>query len=42
MNSPCPMFADGWISIPVIARVTIEISLGTTGTPAWHIACATR
>ena len=34
MNSPLPMRAAGWISIPVSMRVTIEISRGKSATPA--------
>ena len=34
MNRPSPICAEGWISIPVIARVSIDMSRGSTGTPA--------
>src|SRR4051794_26551610 len=44
MNSPAPIVAAGWISIPVAARVTVAMVRGTTGTPApcsaWASRCA--
>jgi hypothetical protein len=32
MKNPCPIFAAGWISIPVIDRASAAITLGNTGT----------
>ena len=42
MKSPSPICAAGWISMPVSARVNIEIGRGTNGTPASCSAWATR
>jgi hypothetical protein len=32
MNSPSPIVAPGWISMPVNSRLKLEITRGTTGT----------
>src|SRR3954452_10798303 len=42
MNSPGPIRAAGWISMPVAARITVETVRGTTGTPASCSTCASR
>src|SRR4051794_40573100 len=42
MNSPSPTVAAGWISTPVSERAAPAMTRGTTGTPTWSSACATR
>ena len=42
MKKSSPIFAAGWISIPVTARLPYESASGSIGTPASCSACATR
>ncbi len=42
MKKPSPIFAAGWISMPVTARLTAAMTRGRNGTPRLCSACATR
>src|SRR3954452_12374739 len=42
MNSPMPIRAAGWISMPVVARTTVAIARGASGMPAPCSAWAMR
>ena len=42
MKRPRPIFAAGWISMPVSTLVTFASTRGASGTPASCMACVIR